>query len=336
MDNKSLEIISYKIRKHAINAVYSAASGHPGGSLSIADILSVLYFDKMNITDPKDEMRDRFVLSKGHCSPALYGALCEKGFIKKEDITTFRHVDSFLQGHPDMKNVPGVDMSTGSLGQGVSTACGMAMNAKIDNKDYRVYAILGDGELEEGQVWEAAMFAAHYKLDNLTIFVDFNGLQIDGNISDVVTFDLNGMHGSYDLWKCFEVIKGSLFYGAADIFCDGVKLLDSKNYETLVGFNKKDFETGYGFAVTPHYEENTMQIHSCFADTELDFPNNFYFSYLAYLMAIAYKQKQNADATMLIQRANDEYAQFLTSISRDVAENNRIQNVYGGGTYFYG
>lgn len=187
MDNKSLEIISYKIRKHAINAVYNAASGHPGGSLSIADILAVLYFDKMNITDPNDEMRDRFVLSKGHCSPALYGALAEKCFINKEDITTFRHIDSYLQGHPDMKNVPGVDMSTGSLGQGVSAACGMALNAKIDNKDYRVYAILGDGELEEGQVWEAAMFAPHYKLDNLTIFVDFNGLQIDGNISDVMS-----------------------------------------------------------------------------------------------------------------------------------------------------
>ena len=187
MDNKSLEIISYKIRKHAINAVYNAASGHPGGSLSIADILAVLYFDKMNITDPNDEMRDRFVLSKGHCSPALYGALAEKDFINKEDITTFRHIDSYLQGHTDMKNVPGVDMSTGSLGQGVSTACGMALNAKIDNKDYRVYAILGDGELEEGQVWEAAMFAPHYKLDNLTIFVDFNGLQIDGNISDVMS-----------------------------------------------------------------------------------------------------------------------------------------------------
>lgn len=158
----------------------------------------------------------------------------------------------------------------------------------------------------------------------------------DGNISEVVTFDLNGMHGMYDLWKCFEVIKGSLFYGAADIYCDGVKLLDSKDYETLIGFNKMDFNTGYGFSVTPYYEEKTMQIHSCFADTELDFPNNFYFSYLAYLMAIAYKQKQNADASMLIQRANDEYAQFLTSISRDVAENNRIQNVYGGGTYFYG
>lgn len=158
----------------------------------------------------------------------------------------------------------------------------------------------------------------------------------DGNISDVVTFDLNGMHGSYETWKCFEVIKGSLFYGAADIFCNGIKLLDNKDYETLIGFNKMDFNTGYGFAVTPLYEENTMQIHSCFADTELDFPNNFYFSYLAYLLAIAYKQKQNADATMLIQRANDEYAQFLTSISRDVAENNRIQNVYGGGAYFYG
>ena len=187
MDNKSLEIISYKIRKHAINAVFSASSGHPGGSLSIADILAVLYFEEMNVNDPKDENRDRLVLSKGHCSPALYGALCEKGFINKEDITTFRRTDSYLQGHPDMKNVPGVDMSTGSLGQGVSAACGMALNAKIDSKDYRVYAILGDGELEEGQVWEAAMFAPHYKLDNLTIFVDFNGLQIDGNISDVMS-----------------------------------------------------------------------------------------------------------------------------------------------------
>ena len=144
MDNKSLEIMSYKIRKHAINAVFSAASGHPGGSLSIADILAVLYFDKMNIEDPKDDERDRFVLSKGHCSPALYGALCEKGYIKKEDITTFRHIDSCLQGHPDMKSVPGVDMSTGSLGQGVSAACGMALNAKIDKKDYRVYAICPD------------------------------------------------------------------------------------------------------------------------------------------------------------------------------------------------
>jgi hypothetical protein len=160
---------------------------------------------------------------------------------------------------------------------------------------------------------------------------------VDGNISDVVSLDVEFYHSLYDLWKCFEIIKGKLFYNSfSDIYCDGVKLLDGKDYDTLVGFNKMDFNTGYGFSVTPLYEENTMQIHSCFADTELDFPNNFYFSYLAYLMAIAYKQKQNADATMLIQRANDEYAQFLTSISRDVAENNRIQNVYGGGTYFYG
>lgn len=162
---------------------------------------------------------------------------------------------------------------------------------------------------------------------------------VAGNISDVVSLDLEGYHrpAPYDVWKCFEIIKGKLFYNSiSSIYCDGVKLLDGKDYDLFVGFNKMDFNTGYGFSVTPYYEENTMQIHSCFADTELDFPNNFYFSYLAYLLAIAYKQKQNADATMLIQRANDEYAQFLTSISRDVAENNRIQNVYGGGTYFYG
>lgn len=189
MDNLTLEKTAYKIRKHALEAVYSAASGHPGGSLSIADILSVLYFDEMNVDakNPKDENRDRFVLSKGHCAPALYGALAEKGFFPVEDIKTFRRIDSYLQGHPDMKGVPGVDMSTGSLGQGVCAANGMALAGKLDKKDYRVYAILGDGELEEGQVWEAAMFAPHYKLDNITIFVDFNGLQIDGDISKVMS-----------------------------------------------------------------------------------------------------------------------------------------------------
>jgi hypothetical protein len=162
-------------------------------------------------------------------------------------------------------------------------------------------------------------------------------IDADSNITEVVKLETMDMHGGVDLWKSFQIINGKLFYQSnSDIYCDGVKLLDGKDYDSFVGFNKMDFNTGYGFAVTPLYEENTMQIHSCFADTELDFPNNFYFSYLAYLMAIAYKQKQNADATMLIQRANDEYAQFLTSISRDVAENNRIQNVYGGGTYFYG
>ena len=188
MSNTELEIIAYKIRRHAVTAVYSAASGHPGGSLSIADILSVLYFDEMNVNpaDCKNADRDRFVLSKGHCAPALYGALAEKGFIPREDIATFRRADSYLQGHPDMKGVPGVDMSTGSLGQGVCAANGMALAGKLDNKDYRVYTILGDGELEEGQVWEAAMFAAHYKLDNLTAFVDFNGLQIDGDITQVM------------------------------------------------------------------------------------------------------------------------------------------------------
>jgi len=192
VDNKKiakLSMIATKIRKHAIEAVYHAASGHPGGSLSIADVLAVLYFDVMNIDvqNPNWEDRDRFVLSKGHCSPALYGALAERGFFPVEEIKKFRQIDSFLQGHPDMKGVPGVDMSTGSLGQGICAANGMALAAKLDKKDYRVYAILGDGELEEGQVWEAAMFAAHYKLDNLTAFVDFNGLQIDGNIAEVMS-----------------------------------------------------------------------------------------------------------------------------------------------------
>ncbi|MBQ8526418.1 MAG: transketolase [Clostridia bacterium] len=186
--NTALQLIAYKIRHHAVTAVYSAASGHPGGSLSIADILSVLYFDEMNVdpSNQKNPDRDRFVLSKGHCAPALYGALAEKGFFPVEDIKTFRKANSYLQGHPDMKGVPGVDMSTGSLGQGICTANGMALAAKLDNKDYRVYTILGDGELEEGQVWEAAMFAAHYKLDNLVAFVDFNGLQIDGDITQVM------------------------------------------------------------------------------------------------------------------------------------------------------
>jgi len=186
--NTQLELIAYKIRKHAIDGVYNAASGHPGGSLSISDILSVLYFSEMNVnpSNPSDPDRDRFVLSKGHCAPALYGALCEKGFFPKEDIKTLRKIDSYLQGHPDMKGVPGVDMSTGSLGQGICAANGMALAAKLDEKNYRVYTILGDGELEEGQVWEAAMFASHYGLDNIVAFVDFNGLQIDGDITKVM------------------------------------------------------------------------------------------------------------------------------------------------------
>ena len=185
---KSLKLSAANVRKMALEAVYNAKSGHPGGSLSCADIITYLYMYKMNIDakNPKAENRDRFVLSKGHCAPALYGALAEKGFLPKEDIKTLRKHDSYLQGHPDMKGIPGIDMSTGSLGQGISAACGMAIAAKIDNKSYKVYSVLGDGESEEGQVWEAAMFAAHYKLDNLIAFLDFNGLQIDGDITEVM------------------------------------------------------------------------------------------------------------------------------------------------------
>ncbi len=191
MDGKKLKFLQQKandIRVDALTAVYSAQSGHPGGSLSIAEILSYLYFEEMNI-DPKDPRapgRDRLVLSKGHTAPALYAALAERGYFPVEDLKSFRQADSYLQGHPDMKGTPGVDMTTGSLGLGFSAACGMALSGKHYNRGYRVYAVLGDGEIEEGQVWEAAMFAAHYKLDNLCIFVDFNGLQIDGMIVDVI------------------------------------------------------------------------------------------------------------------------------------------------------
>lgn len=185
---KELALIATKVRKDIIEQVYRAKSGHPGGSLSIADVLTVLYFNNMNIdiNNSKWEDRDRFVLSKGHCSPALYAVLAERGFFSVEDLKGFRSIDSVLQGHPDMKYIKGVDMSSGSLGQGLSAANGMALSAKLHNKNYRVYAALGDGELAEGQVWEAAMFAAHYKLDNLTAFVDVNGLQIDGPTCEVM------------------------------------------------------------------------------------------------------------------------------------------------------
>ena len=171
----------------AILGTYHAKSGHPGGSLSAADIFTYLYFKEMHV-DPKNpawEDRDRFVLSKGHCCPSLYATLALKGFFDWNELTVLRHVGAMLQGHPDMKGTPGIDMSTGSLGQGVSAACGMALAAKLDNKDYRVYTLLGDGEVEEGQVWEAAMFAAHHKLDNLVVMVDQNGLQIDGAVEEV-------------------------------------------------------------------------------------------------------------------------------------------------------
>ena len=180
--------IANDIRIDIIEQTHSAKSGHPGGSLSIAEILTYLYFVQMRVdpANPKWDDRDRLVLSKGHAAPALYAALAERGFFPREDLITLRKLDSHLQGHPSMKNTPGVDMSTGSLGQGISAACGMALAAKIAGKDYRTYAIVGDGESQEGQVWEAAMFAAHRKLDNLCIILDWNGLQIDGTIEEVM------------------------------------------------------------------------------------------------------------------------------------------------------
>ncbi|MGI6095945.1 MAG: transketolase [Lachnospiraceae bacterium] len=176
-----------EVRKDIVTAVHAAKAGHPGGSLSAADIFTYLYFEEMNIDpkDPKKSDRDRFVLSKGHTAPGLYSVLAERGYFPKEDLVTLRHTGSYLQGHPDMKHIPGVDMSSGSLGQGISAAVGMALAAKMDGKEYRTYTLLGDGEIQEGQVWEAAMFAGARKLDNLVVIVDNNGLQIDGNIEDV-------------------------------------------------------------------------------------------------------------------------------------------------------
>ena len=198
MDNIEIENKAKEIRKDIIEQVYRANSGHPGGSLSIADIMAVLYFDELNIDEknPKCEDRDRLILSKGHCSPALYGALAERGYFEKEDLKGFRNINSKLQGHPNMNDVPGVDMSSGSLGQGLSVANGMAISGKMDKKEYRVYCILGDGEIEEGQVWEAAMAANKYSLDNLCVIVDNNNLQIDGTIEEVMS--------SYPIDKKFE------------------------------------------------------------------------------------------------------------------------------------
>ena len=188
-EKKQLQITACKVRMGVIESTYGAKAGHPGGSLSAAEVYTYLYFKEMNIdpTNPKWEDRDRFVLSKGHTTPGLYSVLANRGYFPVEDLPTFRHIDSYLQGHPNMNTVPGVDMSTGSLGQGISVATGIALAAKHTGKTNRVYALLGDGEIQEGQVWEACMAAAHYKLDNLCIIVDNNGLQIDGNIADVMS-----------------------------------------------------------------------------------------------------------------------------------------------------
>ncbi len=201
MTNKELEKTANAVRKDIVTAVHAAKSGHPGGSLSAADIFTYLYFEEMNVDpkNPKDENRDRFVLSKGHTAPGLYSALAEKGFFPVKDLETLRHTGSYLQGHPDMKHIPGVDMSSGSLGQGLSAAVGMAVAAKLDNKDYRTYCLCGDGEIQEGQIWEAAMFAGARKLDNLCVIVDNNNLQIDGTVEEV--------NSPYPIDKKFEAFN---------------------------------------------------------------------------------------------------------------------------------
>ena len=204
MDKLELQKVANEVRKDIVTAVHAAKAGHPGGSLSAADVFTYLYFEEMNIDpkDPKKADRDRFVLSKGHTAPGLYSVLAERGYFPKEDLKTLRHLGSYLQGHPDMKHIPGVDMSSGSLGQGISAAAGMALSAKLSNDDYRVYTLLGDGEIEEGQVWEAAMFAGFRKLDNLVVIVDNNGLQIDVDIADVCS--------AYPIDKKFEVPKSKV------------------------------------------------------------------------------------------------------------------------------
>ena len=201
MEKLELQKIANEVRKDIVTALHSAKAGHPGGSLSAADVFTYLYFEEMNIDpkDPKKADRDRFVLSKGHTAPGYYSALAERGFFPKEDLKTLRHLGSYLQGHPDMKHIPGVDMSSGSLGQGISAAVGMALSAKLSNESYRVYTLLGDGEIQEGQVWEASMLAGHRHLDNLVVIVDNNGLQIDGRIEDV--------NSPYPIDKKFEAFN---------------------------------------------------------------------------------------------------------------------------------
>ena len=229
-----------EVRKGIVTAVHAAKSGHPGGSLSAADILTYLYFEEMNIdpAQPKKADRDRFVLSKGHNAPGLYAVLAERGYFSKKDLLTLRHIGSYLQGHPDMKHINGVDMSSGSLGQGISAAAGMAVSAKISGDSYHVYTLLGDGEIQEGQVWEAAMFAGHRKLDNLTVIVDNNNLQIDGSIEDVCS--------PYPIDKKFEAFN---FH----VIC----VEDGNDMEQL----KKAFDEQAGGNHCPHIEGERRFLH---------------------------------------------------------------------------
>ncbi len=231
-EKKQLQITACKVRMGVIESTYGAKAGHPGGSLSAAEVYTYLYFKEMNIdpSNPKWEDRDRFVLSKGHTTPGLYSVLANRGFFPVEDLPTFRHIDSYLQGHPNMNMVPGVDMSTGSLGQGISVATGMALAAKHTGKTNRVYALLGDGEIQEGQVWEACMAAAHYKLDNFCIIVDNNGLQIDGNIADVMS--------------PYPIVDKLVAFGFE------VAAVDGHNFDELeAAFNKAKETKGKPFAI---------------------------------------------------------------------------------------
>lgn len=204
---KELQAIAKEIRKDIIKMLEKSGSGHPGGSLSAVEILTALYFEKMNIDpkNPKWEERDRFVLSKGHAAPVLYAALANKGYFPKEELDKLRKIDNMLQGHPDMKSTPGVDMTTGSLGQGIAAANGMALAGKLDGKDYKVYVLLGDGEAQEGLVWEAAMLSSHYKLDNMVVFLDYNGLQIDGTNEEVMRIDPIGDKFKSFGWHVVEI-----------------------------------------------------------------------------------------------------------------------------------
>jgi len=231
-EKKQLQITACKVRMGVIESTYGAKAGHPGGSLSAAEVYTYLYFKELNIDpkNPKWEGRDRFVLSKGHTTPGLYSVLAQRGFFPVEDLPTFRHIDSYLQGHPNMNTVPGVDMSTGSLGQGVSVATGMALAAKHTGKTNRVYSLLGDGEIQEGQVWEACMAAAHYKLDNLCIVIDNNGLQIDGNIADVMS--------------PYPIVDKLIAFGFE------VQTVDGHNFDELeAAFNKAKETKGKPFAI---------------------------------------------------------------------------------------
>jgi transketolase len=251
---KQLEGIARAVRRHIVTMVTEAKSGHPGGSLSAADILTTLYFAEMKVDakNPKCPDRDRFVLSKGHAAPVLYAVLAEKGFFPKEELLTLRKINSRVQGHPSMKDLPGIDMSTGSLGQGLSAASGMALAARLDRRDYRVYALLGDGELEEGMVWEAAMFAAHHKLDNLVAFVDHNGLQIDGPVAEVmsplpvpdkwqafgwnvVEIDGHDPDAIYDALQAAKAVKGK----PTMIVAHTVKGKGIREMENVVGWHGK-------------------------------------------------------------------------------------------------